>query len=189
MRLEHRPLANAFVRLEPLAPGHREALRVAASDPALWRWWPRDMSDWDAAFDWQIQEQSAGRWLLHAVLTPDGAAVGQTCYLAIRPEHSVIEVGGTWYARDAQGGRTNPAAKLLMLDHAFACGAARVELKTDALNLRSRAAMEKMGATFEGVHRKHMVRPDGTRRDTAWYSVLADEWPRVRVGLHARLAD
>ena len=82
----------------------------------------------------------------------------------------------------------NPTAKLLLLGHAFARGAERVELKTDALNDHSRAAILKLGAKFEGIHRRHMRRADGTLRDTAWYSVLREEWPEVKAGLEARLA-
>lgn len=187
MRLTPKPLANAHVRLEPLAERHREALRAAAADPSLWRWWPRDMSDWDQAFDWQLDEHASGRWILHAVIDTSGQAVGQTCYLSLRPEHGVVEIGGTWYAPQAQGTRVNPAAKLLLLDNAFAAGAARVELKTDALNARSRAAIERLGCAFEGVHRSHMRRPDGTRRDTAWYAIIAEDWPSLRPPLLARL--
>ena len=188
MNLVARTLENDFVRLEPLRADHRELLRAHTADPTIWRWWPRDMADWDEAFDWQMDEQAAGRWILHAVIAPDGRAIGQTCYLAIAPEHARVEIGGTWYGPDAQGSLVNPACKLLMLGHAFACGAERVELKTDALNTRSRAAMLKMGAHFEGVHRHHMRRPDGTWRDTAWFSVLREEWPGVKAGLEARLA-
>ena len=183
--------AAGHVRLAPLCADHREALRAHAADPAIWRWWPRAMSDWDEAFDWQMNEHAEGRWILHTVFQgADSAerAVGQTCYLAIAPEHARVEIGGTWYAPEAQGSAVNPACKLLMLGHAFACGAERVELKTDALNARSRAAMLKMGAQFEGVHRHHMRRPDGTWRDTAWFSVLREEWPGVKAGLEARLA-
>jgi RimJ/RimL family protein N-acetyltransferase len=115
--------------------------------------------------------------------------VGQTCYLAIAPEHDRVEVGGTWYAPAAQATHVSPAAKLLMLGHAFACGAERVELKTDARNMRSRNAMLKMGAQFEGIHRRHMRRRDGTRRDTAWYSVIREEWRAVKARLEARLCE
>jgi N-acetyltransferase len=197
MNLVHSLLENAHVRLEPLAESHRDRLREAAmADPDTWRWWPRDMvgAGWDAQFDWQCGEQAAGRWMLHAVVAPGGEAIGQSCYLGIRPEHSGVEVGGTWYSPAARGTAINPAAKLLLLGHAFSCGAERVELKTDALNAASRAAMAKMGATFEGIHRRHMRRPsgiwgDGGWRDTAWYSVIREDWPQVRAGLEARLAN
>lgn len=182
--------AGAFARLAPIAQAHREPLRAAAAAPEIWRLWPRPMIEegWDAAFDRQLREQAEGSWMVHTVFAADGRALGQTCYLAIEPKHDRVEVGGTWYAPEAQGGPVNPQCKLLMLGHAFACGAERVELKTDSENARSRAAMLKMGACFEGVHRRHMRRPDGTWRDTAWYSVLKDEWPRMREGLEARLA-
>jgi RimJ/RimL family protein N-acetyltransferase len=207
MHLVHTVLENAHVRLEPLSEAHREPLRAAAmADPHTWDWWPRDVlgDGWDKTFDWQLEEQGAGRWLLHAVLgalTPSSSLagpdadegvsapfLGQSCYLAIRPEHDGVEIGGTWYAPAARGTAVNPASKLLLIGHAFACGAERVELKTHAQNARSRAAMEKMGAIFEGVHRRHMKRADGSWRDTAWYSVIRDEWPAVKAGLEARLA-
>lgn len=190
MQLTPRPLAFGAVRLWPLAPDHREGLRAPALEPALWRWWPRPApitpAAFDAQFDWQLEEHAAGRWMIHDVEF-DGRLVGQTCWLNIRREHASVEVGGTWYARAVQGGIVNPTCKLLMLGAAFDAGAERVELKTDALNAASRAAILKMGATFEGIHRRHMIRPDGTFRDTAWYSVIRQEWPQVKAGLERRI--
>ena len=101
---------------------------------------------------------------------------------------SSAEIGATWYAPHAQGTKINPAAKYLLLGHAFACGAERVEIKTDSENMRSRAAIVKLGAVFEGVHRHHMRRADGTWRDTAWYSILKAEWPAVKTKLEQRLS-
>jgi hypothetical protein len=114
--------------------------------------------------------------------------VGQSCYLTIRERDAGVEIGGTWYVRDAQGMAINPAAKLALLDNAFAQGAERVEFKTDALNAQSRAALTKLGATFEGIHRHHMKRPNGTWRDSAYFSIVRGEWPDVRARLEARLA-
>jgi RimJ/RimL family protein N-acetyltransferase len=190
MKLVHALLKNAHVRLEPIAEAHREPLRgPALADPDTWTWWPRDVrgDGWDKTVDWQLAEQAAGRWLLYAVIAPGGAAVGQSCYINPRPEHGGVEIGGTWYGPAARGTTINPASKLLLLAHAFACGAERVELKTDSKNARSRAAMEKMGCVFEGIHRRHMRRPDGSWRDTAWYSVIREDWPAVHAGLEARL--
>jgi hypothetical protein len=113
---------------------------------------------------------------------------GQSCYLNIRPRDAGVEIGSTWYARAAQATFVNPSCKLLLLGNAFDQGAERVELKTDALNEHSRGAMLKMGATFEGIHRKHMRRADGTLRDTAWFSVIREDWAKVRAGLEARVA-
>jgi RimJ/RimL family protein N-acetyltransferase len=118
----------------------------------------------------------------------NGVIVGQSCYLNIRPEHSGVEIGGTWYRPESQGTLINPASKLLLFGHAFDSGAERIDQKTDAINARSRRAMEKMGAKFEGFHRHAVRRPDGTWRDNAWYSVLREEWPEVKAGLEARLA-
>jgi RimJ/RimL family protein N-acetyltransferase len=188
MNLTHVEARHGAVALAPLQEAHRPGLAEAASDPTIWRHWARPVlaQGWDKAMDWQMQEQAAGRWLLHTVFF-NQQIIGQTCYLVIRPDHAGVEVGGTWYAPTAQGTMINPTCKLLMLGHAFACGAERVELKTDVNNTRSRAAILKLGATFEGIHRHHMRRVDGTWRDTVWYSVLREEWPRVKAGLEARL--
>ena len=113
-----------------------------------------------------------------------GRIVGQSCYLDIRTADRGIEIGGTWYSPMAQGTRVNPAAKLLLIDHAFANGIVRVQLKTDVLNARSRAAIEKLGARYEGALRKHRQRPG---RHVARYGVLLD--PRRRMAAVARTAD
>ncbi len=182
-------LQNNFVRLDPIEESHREGLRAAAADRAIWNYWVRDVSDWDAAFSEQLAKEHAGEWLHFTVFDrTSGAIAGQTCFLELRLAHGGVEIGGTWYARHAQGGPINPASKLLLLTHAFESGAERVELKTDALNARSRAAVAKLGATFEGVHRKHMRRADGSMRDSAYFSLIREEWPAVRARLEARLA-
>lgn len=189
MNLIHQPLADAHVRLEPLNHSHIAALAAAADhDPSIFAHWPRDVSGGYAAeAEWLLAEQASGRWLVHVVHDAAGRVVGQSCFLGIRPDHAGVEIGGTWYGQEAQGTHVNPAAKRLLLAHAFACGAERVELKTDARNARSRAAILKLGAQFEGVFRHHMRRPDGTWRDTAWFSILSVEWPAIRDRLDLRL--
>jgi RimJ/RimL family protein N-acetyltransferase len=118
-----------------------------------------------------------------------GDVVGSTRFLALRPEHGSVEIGWTWLHPSVWGTGANVEAKYLQLQHAFeSWGCRRVELKTDALNERSRGALEALGATFEGIHRKHMLVRDGENRDSAWYSVTDDDWPAVRVHLEARLA-
>jgi RimJ/RimL family protein N-acetyltransferase len=190
MRLAATTLANKHVRLEPFAPQHRDGLVAAAAvDPAIFRHIPfamgaRGYAGW---LDWMVREQSEGRWMPHAVIAAE-RIVGQSCYLNIRAADAGVEIGGTWYAPAAQGGPVNPAAKLLLIAHAFACGAERVEFKTDALNAQSRAALLKLGARFEGVLRHHMRRPDGTWRDSAYYAIIGEDWPEVRAKLEARLA-
>lgn len=196
MELAATTLTHPRVRLEPFEERHRDGLIAAAADPAIWAHIPFPVVErgYGAWFDRLLEERAAGRWIPHAVILPIGSLsgqeriVGQTCYLNIRPADDGVEIGGTWYAREVQGGAVNPACKLLLLAHAFDSGAERVELKTDALNARSRAAILKLGAQFEGVHRRHMRRKDGSLRDTAWYSILREEWPNARAKLEARLA-
>lgn len=192
MELAARTLENAHVRLEPLEERHRaELVAVAEADPAIFKHMPYPVAlhGFGPSFDWLRREQAAGRWIPHAVVSrAAGQIVGQSCYLSIRPHDAGVEIGGTWYARAAQGTSINPSAKLLLLEHAFACGAERVEFKTDALNDQSRAALTKLGATFEGVHRRHMRRPDGTWRDSAYFSIIRQEWPDVRARIEARLS-
>jgi RimJ/RimL family protein N-acetyltransferase len=123
------------------------------------------------------------------VRTADGRAVGMTSFLDIRPAHRCVEIGYTWYAREAQGTFVNPAAKRLLLTYAFDDrDAVRVQLKCDARNERSRAAILKLGARFEGILRRHGIQAGGHVRDTAMYSILNEEWPEVRQKLNQRLA-
>lgn len=191
MELAATILTHERVRLEPFAEHHRAGLIAAAeSDVSIFRHMPfpiaeRGYSPW---FDWLTAEQEAGRWIPHAVIAPDGRIVGQSCYLAIKPKDDSVEIGGTWYRREAQATAINPAAKLLLIGHAFACGAERVEFKTDALNMQSRGAMLKLGLTFEGIFRHQMRRPDGSWRDNAYFSVIREEWPALKAKIEERLA-
>ena len=189
MELAAAALELGRVRLEPFEARHQAPLTaLSAAEPDLFRHMPFPIvrDGYGAWFDALRADQAAGRSIPHAIFL-DGACVGQSCYLNIRRRDAGVEIGSTWYAKAAHGGIVNPSAKLLLIGHAFACGAERVELKTDALNAQSRAAMLKMGAVFEGVHRKHMRRADGSLRDTAWYSVVREDWARVKAGLEARM--
>lgn len=191
MQLIAQNLTGRFVQLEPLAEAHREGLRVAANDPSIWTYFPVNASgaDFEAWFNGVRQMHESGAYISFAVRRlADNALVGTSWFLAIVPEHKRVEIGGTWYARDAQASPVNPECKLLLLTHAFDAGANRVELKTDARNARSRAAIANLGAKEEGVHRAHMVVRDGHIRDTVYFSIIRSEWPAVRAGLEARLA-
>jgi len=118
------------------------------------------------------------------VLRETGGAVGSTRFLALRPEHGSVEIGWTWLAPAVWGTGANHEAKLLQLRHAFEVWRCRrVELKTDALNEPARRSMEAFGAVFEGVHRKHMLVRGGENRDSAWYSVVDDDWPATQATL------
>lgn len=191
MQLSATTLTHARVRLEPFEERHRAALTEAAeANLTIFKHMPFPIAKvgYGGWFNYLCEEQAAGRWIPHAVFSPDGRVVGQSCYLAIRPDHAGVEIGGTWYVPEAQGTAINPAAKLLLLEHAFACGAERVEFKTDALNLQSRAALTKLGAVYEGIFRRQMRRPDGSMRDNAYFSVVREEWPSLRETIEARIA-
>ncbi len=188
------PLEGRFVRLEPLSPQHADTLWEASRDARTWRWLPivqpADRRAWDAWMAQALAAGDAGTEIPFATVSrPTGITVGSTRFLALRPEHRSVEIGWTWLQPSAWGTGANAEAKLLQLTQAFErWGCRRVELKTDALNERARRAMEAFGATFEGVHRNHMLVRNGESRDSAWYSVLDDEWPGVRATLEARLA-
>ena len=120
---------------------------------------------------------------------PSSRAVGSTRYMTIRREHRGLEIGWTWIGAAFQRTAVNTECKLLLLGHAFdGLGAVRVELKTDARNLRSQRAIERLGASREGVLRQHMVRPDGSLRDSVYYGVIDSMWPALRERLTRRLA-
>jgi RimJ/RimL family protein N-acetyltransferase len=190
MHITPQALAGRFVRLEPIEPAQREALRAIADDPDIWRHFPvrGDGPHFDPFFDRLLALHADGSWIVHAVRRlADHALVGQTCFLNIDAANARVEIGSTWYGADARGGVVNPECKLLLLSAAFAAGARRVELKTDGRNARSRAAILKLGAREEGVLRRHTVMWDGFVRDTVYFSVLDDEWDSVRAGLDARL--
>jgi RimJ/RimL family protein N-acetyltransferase len=191
MKLQPAPLENAFVRLEPLGEAHRERLRTACeADPDVWAaLYPYSMAGahFDPRFRQLLADAEKGAAIPFAVLQ-GGEVVGMTSFLAPDPINASVEIGATYYRPQARGGPVNPAAKRLLFDHAFAAGARRVQLKVDALNARSRAAVLKLGAVQEGILRQDRVTWTGRVRDTVHFSVLAAEWPAVREGLDARLA-
>jgi N-acetyltransferase len=186
-------LEGEVVRLEPIARAHEEGLWEASRDPRTWRWLsilqPQTPAELRAYLEAALAGAAEGSELpLVTILRGSGRVVGSTRFLTLRPEHRSIEIGWTWLTPEAWGTGANVEAKLLMLEHAFeTLGCLRVELKTDARNERSRGAMAALPARFEGVHRKHMLVRGGERRDSAWYSVLDDEWPAVRANLLRRL--
>jgi len=152
---------------------------------------PRTRAEWHAHVVHALAAARAGAELPLATVCCEGREiVGSTRFLALRPGHRSVEIGWTWLHPSVWGTSVNVEAKLLQLRHAFETwGCRRVEFKTDALNERSRRALEALGAVFEGVHRKHMLVRGGENRDSAWYSVLDDDWPRVEAHLESRLAE
>jgi len=186
-------LQGRHVRLAPLQADDATALAEVGLDPALWQWVPtpmHDVADMRAYVDTALAEQARGVALPFTIVdVGSGRIIGSTRYANIVPEHRRLEIGWTWLARAFQRTAANSEAKLLLLTHAFeALGAQRVELKTDALNAQSRAAILRIGATEEGTFRSHMIIPGSGRiRDTVYFSILASEWPAAKARLAGRL--
>jgi RimJ/RimL family protein N-acetyltransferase len=186
-------LTGSIVRLEPLTREHEAGLWEASRDERTWRWLsvhqPRTRAELQDYLEEALANAAAETEIPFAtVRQEDSRVLGSTRFLALRPDHRSVEIGWTWLSPEAWGTGANVEAKLLMLEHAFEeLHCLRVELKTDASNERSRGAMEALPAQFEGIHRKHMLVRGGERRDSAWYSVLDDEWPSVRANLLRRL--
>jgi N-acetyltransferase len=186
-------LEGSRVRLEPLAEHHLEALGQVAIDDAIWRWitaLPMDEAGLRVWFDQAQANARAGTEVPFATIdAASGQAIGSTRFMSIAPEHRRLEIGWTWVGTAYQRTGANRAAKFLQLTHAFeTLDAERVEFKTHARNEASRNALVGIGARFEGVLRHHTIMPDGSNRDSAFYSVLAGEGPAVKARLEASLA-
>lgn len=192
MQLEPQILDSRFVRLEPYAAHLREEVRRALDcDPDSWNLFSHSGQGerFDAWWDGAMEQQARGEQVAHAVRRlSDGAVVGTTSFLNIRRPHQGAEIGATFYRPDARGGMVNPACKLLLLDRAFKDSALRIDIVTDARNLRSQAAIAKLGAVREGTLRRHKVTWTGHIRDTVVFSVTDLDWPQVRAGLKRRLS-
>ena len=187
-------LEGGIVRLEPLARRHEEGLFEVAQEERIWAWMPQGApGDREEFRGWMEEALARSEARVDAAFATvdveSGRPIGSTRYLALRPEHRGLEIGWTWLSPAAWGTGANVEAKLLMLEHAFGkLGCMRVEFKTDARNERSRKALEALPARPEGVFRKHMLVRGGQRRDSAYYSIIDDEWPEVRANLERRLA-
>jgi N-acetyltransferase len=187
-------LEGSLVVLEPLAPGHEQGLFEAARFPEIWTWLDEYVAATPARFHEWMEEALAGSAAggEAAFATIDAASarpIGSTRYLALRPLDRALEVGWTWLTPAAWSTGANAEAKLLMLEHAFErLGCVRVEFKTDARNERSRAALTALPAQFEGIFRKHRIPRGVGVRDSAYYSVIDDEWPLVKARLRERVS-
>ncbi|MFC9730328.1 GNAT family N-acetyltransferase [Streptomyces roseolus] len=207
-------LTGRSVRLEPLAMRHAEALaRAGEADRSAYAFTPVP-NGLESALDYiarALAEQATGRCLPFALVsTADDRVIGSTRFLELdywrgplvwppAPGHphgdpltavpDAAEIGNTWISGDARGTGINTEAKLLMLRHAFdTWGVRRITLRADARNTRSRVAIERLGATCEGIRRAHSRGLDGAVRDTAFYSILDEEWPTVRDIIELRLS-
>ncbi|HTR74409.1 MAG TPA: GNAT family protein [Solirubrobacterales bacterium] len=190
-------LPGRLVTLEPLAEEHRDGLWEAAQPDEIWAWLAhlnKSREFFDGWFDATLASDALGEGVpgetgaFAARRNVDGRLVGSSRYLAVRRHDRAVEIGWTWFNPGVWRTGVNVETKLLMLTRAFeALGCVRVELKTDARNERSRGAMERLPARFEGIMRKHMIVPDVGQRDSAYYAVIDDEWPATRDALRARL--
>jgi N-acetyltransferase len=192
IRVEPVTLEGCIVRLEPLSLAHVPALAEVGLDPAIWRWTiarPQSVEDLREWAKTTIAARDAGSELPFATIeVATGRPIGSSRYLNIAMEHRRLEIGWTWLAPAWQRSGANREAKLLMLTHAFeTLGCRRVEFKTDSNNEPSRTALLGIGATFEGIFRKHMVMPGDGVRHSAYYSVIDDEWPAVKARLEESL--
>ena len=176
-------------QLVPLSYEHEEELSVAVADGKLDGLWytfapkPQEMKN---NISMRLALQKEGSMLPFTVLDkPLGKAVGMTTFLNIDHENCRVEIGGTWYRKQAQRTGLNTECKLLMLSHAFeSLNCIAVEFRTHAFNVASRRGIERLGAKLDGVLRNHMVMPNGTLRDTYVYSIISSEWPTVKAHLN-----
>ena len=186
-------LTGRHVRLEPLSREHTEGLFEASKDPDVWTWLserqPATVDEMAVLVGNGLDEcERRVRLPWVQIDATTGEVAGTTSYYEVAPSHRGLCIGHTWLGARWQRTAVNTEAKLLLLGRAFdELGAIRVGWHTHVRNVRSRAAIERLGASFEGVHRKHRIRPDGSVRDTAAYGMTDDEWPAAAEALRERL--
>jgi RimJ/RimL family protein N-acetyltransferase len=186
-------LEGQHVRLEPLAKEHLAGLARVGLDEELWRWIPvpvRTAEELAEYIETALEEQKRGVSLPFALIEKaTGRAIGSTRYGNIDRTHHRVEIGWTWVAREWQRSAVNTEAKYLLLRHAFeTLGCIRVELKTDSLNEKSRAAILRIGAKEEGIFRNHMITSSGRLRHSVYFSIVDSEWPAVKARLESLLS-
>lgn len=184
-------LDGRHVRLLPMQSGHTAALRRLLEEERFddpWYTTVPGVGQIAAYVEAALRAQCAGQALPFLVIDADGNTVGATRYYALSAEVPRLNIGYTWYAPRVRGTLLNTEAKLLLLQHAFErMGCIRVAFETSTHNARSRAAIARLGALQEGILRNHKRHADGSRRDTALYAIIDDDWPRVKRRLQARL--
>lgn len=193
MNIQPITLTAGCVRLEPLTETHVPDLAAVGLDPDIWRYMLYGDIDSEAEMLGFVRDllarQARGTDLPFAVICQlTDRAIGCTRYMDIRRHDRGLEIGGTWYGAAFRRTAVNTECKYLLLRHAFeTLGCIRVQFKTDLRNERSQRAIERLGAAKEGVLRNHMITPDGTIRDSVYYSILDREWPTVKARLEAWL--
>ena len=170
-----------------------EIFAALGTDPDIYRWLPftapKSVDDLVPVLEGFIRDTDSGSRIAYAViLKSSGLAIGTSSFLDLNPIHNSLEIGSTFYAKEYWRSFVNTEAKIVLLTEAFDVRQVeRVTLKTDSMNERSRAAILRLGATFEGILRHHMLRPDGSWRDSAYFSILKSEWPAIKKNLQAKL--
>lgn len=184
-------LVGAHCSLEPLAPEQHDELVAATRDGELWKLWytaipsPEGMRTEIAR---RLDLQGKGSMLPFTTRDANGRVAGMTTYMNVDAVNQRVEIGSTWTAASAQRGPFNTECKLLLLGHAFeTLGCIAVEFRTHFFNQQSRRAIERLGARLDGILRNHQRASNGTLRDTAVYSITADEWPTVKAHLRWQL--
>jgi RimJ/RimL family protein N-acetyltransferase len=187
-------LTGQYVRLEPMTEAHVAGLTAVGMDDSIWQYMP---------YGFIRSEDGIRQWvralLAYAAQGTDvpfvaihlnsGNVAGATRYMEIKTAHKGLEIGGTWYGAAYRRTPVNTECKYLLLRHAFEeLRCIRVQLKTDSRNERSQRAIERIGASREGILRNHMILPDGTIRHSVYYSILDSEWPQVKNRLEKMLA-
>ena len=186
-------LEGNLVRLEPLSMEHYSALAEIAFNPQMWRWMSDPMESEDDLRRYiqaGVDAAAAGIAMPWATRSKkDNRIIGSTRFADIQTFHRTLEIGWTWMHPDYQRSGINVEAKYLQLRHAFeVMEARRVAFKTHHQNLKSQTAIHALGAKHEGIFRNHVIMPDGSTRNSYWYSIIAEEWPEVKARLEERMA-
>lgn len=185
-------LQGKYVRLEPLSESHIPGLTAIGAGQDFWDFMlygniltESDMRNW--VMDILARTSDLPFAVIHLA---SGRVAGATRYLNVMPKDRGLEIGGTWYGLDFQRTPVNTECKYLLLTHAFeTLKCIRVQLKTDARNIRSQKAIERIGAKKEGVLRNHMILPDRRYRDSVYYSIVDTEWADVKKNLEERMGE
>ncbi|MEQ6168023.1 GNAT family protein [Ekhidna sp. MALMAid0563] len=185
MKKHYKELGDEFITLIPLTADHIQEMRKLSGDSDIWRWYTEDLTHPDELEKWmteRLAESKLGDKMSYAVkLNETGEIIGSSSYGHIDWQEKGIEIGWTWLGKKFIGSGINKHMKFLMLSHAFnKMEIERLELRTDELNVRSRKAMEKIGAKHDGTLRSHRATQGGKRRNTVVYSILKSEWPNIR---------
>lgn len=185
-------LEDNLIILEPLTADHIKAMRLLSNEPDIWTWYTEDLTNPDDLEKWmtsRLEESKHGEKMSYAVILKEsGKVIGASSFGHIDWTEKCIEIGWTWLGKEYIGAGINKHMKFLMLKHAFeTMGIQRLELRTDETNARSRRAMEKIGAKYDGVLRYHRSTQGNRRRNTVIYSIIEPEWPEVKSSIFSEL--